>query len=328
MIIFLYGEDTFRSKQKLKEMKKKFVQDVNPSGDSLHALDGEKCTLDEINSAVASASLFSEKRMIVVENIFLSPQKTIFSVLEKYFSEEAKDSENIIIFYEEQGETKIKNNKFFKFLKKQKFVQEFKALNNLQTANWIKEGAVAQGMKINSQAVNHLLGLFDSDLWALSNELNKIINFKKSKQAELIEGSGELEIVLADVEKLSRGKVDENFFALTDAISQKNKAKVFELFEKEIEAGVAEQYLLTMIQRQFKILLQVRQALDVGISPRQMAKELKLHPFVAQKALGQVRNYNLLSLKDIFSKLINLDAQSKSGGLDLRTGLSLLLAKI
>ncbi len=327
MIIFLYGQDNFRSRQKLNELKDKFKREVDQAGDSISRIDGETADLNEINGAISSPSLFARKRMVIIENIFSNNAKTIAKELAAYFKKRKTD-DNIVIFLDDVSGEKMGANPLFKFLNEQKTVQNFKPLTNSETAAWIKTEVEKNGMKIEPSAVAHLNILFQNDLWALANEIKKIEHFKKAKQGELIEGGGELKIVVADIEKLSRGKTDENIFALTDAISQKRKDLAMELLEKEIESGVAEQYLLHMIQRNFKILLKIRQALDSGYAQRQIATDLKLHPFVVQKSIGQVRNFSLDFLKKIFSHLIKIDREFKTGKTDLKTALSLLIAKI
>lgn len=164
-------------------------------------------------------------------------------------------------------------NKLFKFLSEQKYAQNFKKLSNTETAVWIKE-FTAREAKVKPQAVLNLASMFGSDLWQLNNEIEKLINFKK---AQLLPES-EAVISEEDVEALSRGKIDENIFALSDAIGNKNKAQAIKLLEQEMEAGVAEQYLLTMIIRQFKILLQVKEAIDAGMSQRKITSQLHFHP--------------------------------------------------
>jgi len=327
MIIFLYGKDTYRSRQKLLELKNKFLNEIDKDATSLVILNAEQTSIDEINRNIASSSLFVKKRMVVLENIFKNKSKVFLDEVFGYFKKR-QDDDNVIVFWDETNVSKLKTNKLFKFLCTKEFVQEFKEFTNQELIFWINEIVKKEGAKINHQAVLHLSGLFGADLWALTNEIRKIIHFKKAKQDELIKDSGVLEIVVADVEKLCRGRVDENIFALTDAISQKRKALAIELLEKEFEAGVAETYLLFMIERQFKILLQVRQALDSGLTQKNIISDLKLHPFVAQKSIGQVRNFSLEFLTRLFSHLVKIDRDMKTGKLDLRTAVGLVIAKI
>lgn len=328
MIIFLYGEDTFRSRQKLKELKDKFIREVDPAGNSIINLAGESLTIEALSEAVGARSLFARKRMIIVENVFNNKSEKILEKVFDYFkkqtSKKEKDDDNIIIFWDETSGSKLEKNKLFKLLSEQKYAQNFKNLSNTEVANWIKKELTAREAKIKPQALLNLASMFSSDLWQLNNEIDKLINFKK---AQLLPES-EAVISEDDVESLSRGKVDENIFALTDAIGNRNKAQAIKLLEQEIEAGVAEQYLLTMIIRQFKILLQVKEAVDSGMSPRKITSQLKLHPFVVQKCSAQARSFSLPILKNVFSGLLEIDKAIKTGQGDFKSALSLMIVKM
>lgn len=330
MIIFLYGEDTFRSRQKLKELKDKFIKEVDPSGNNIFNIDGGKAAIGAIKEVIGARSLFVRKRMIIIENIFSNKSEKVQEGICEYLKSQLKlekkseQGDNVIIFWEEISGDKQKSNKLFKFLSEQKITQNFKKLSNTETVNWIKNETQLRGAKIDASTASALAGMFNGDLWQLNNEINKLINYK---QAQLLPES-EVIIVMDDVEALSSGNVNENIFALTDAISNKNKALTMSLFEKELAAGVADTYLLTMVIRQFKILLQVKEASDLGMSPHKMTSQLHLHPFVVQKCSSQVRGFSLLALKEIFSSLIEIDKKMKTGQVDFKVALSLLFAKI
>jgi len=323
MIIFYYGENTFLSRQKLRELQDKFTREVDPTGENLSVLDGTVIDFGRINEAMSSQSLFVRKRMVIVENILQNKSKVLGEQLIEYLKNLKEANDNIIIFWDSVSGEKLGANKLFKFLSTQKFVQQFLPLSNTDATAWVKKEVENQGAKITQSVAMHLTALFVSDLWQLSNEIAKLISYKKS-----LNNKGEIEIEIKDIEMMSRGVVDENIFAMTDAISNKNKSLAVQLFEKEIEAGVAEHYLIHMIARQFKILMQVRQALDSGHSSRKIIGDLKLHPFVVQKASAQVRNFNLEVLKNIYLKLVEMDYLFKTGQGDLMSLISLFMAKI
>jgi len=113
---------------------------------------------------------------------------------------------------------------------------------------------------------------------------------------------------------------------LTDALSNKNKAMAVKLFKEQLDAGLADQYLLFMVTRQFKILLRIKQAMEVGQNSRQIITDLKIHPFAAQKGMAQARNFSLNVLKEIFKKLIKIDYKIKSGQGEARVMLGELIA--
>lgn len=341
MIIFLYGEDTYRSRQKLKEIKGRFLREVDPDGSSIIAVDGENATMEKINEMIGAPSLFTKKRMIIIERLFASKGKTIFDQLYDYFQQSSSlfkdsgtkkkgtvgDGDNIIVFWDDIAGKQIANNKFWRFLSKQRYTQNFKILSNTEATNWIKKEVKARGAKIKHQAAFSLTSLLGSNLWQLSNEINKLISYKQSQQKELLAGNKDIIIEVEDVEKLVRGNFNENIFALTDAVSNKRKSLAIKLFEQEIEAGTTESHLIFMVIRQFRILLQVRQSLDKGHTARKIISQLGLHPFVVQKCLAQVRNFSLPTLKNILQRLIRIDKEIKSGQAEAKSALGMLIAR-
>jgi DNA polymerase III subunit delta len=329
MIIFLYGDDTFRSRKKLIELKEKFKREVDPSGNSLVTLDGGNINIEKINEVINTSSLFANKRMVIIENIFFNKSKSIFDQLKDALSnKDKKDSENIIIFLDYTSDDVKKTNKLFQFLKKQKYSQNFKSFSNTEATNWVKKTVEERGGKIKHQAALALVSLLANNLWQISNEINKLINYKNGQACLLQDGQCDANINEEDVERLVRGKFDENIFNLTDAISNKNKALAVKLFEQEIDAGLTESYLIHMIIRQFRILLQVRQGLDNGWNSRKIISQLKQHPFVVQKCMTQVRNFSLDILKNILHNLVLIDKSVKSGRGEVKSAINLLTIKM
>jgi len=348
MIIFLYGEDTFRGRQKLKQLKEKFLREVDPGSTSLTILDGESVTLGQIAESVGPGTLLAKKRMVIIEGLFSNKNQTIFGEILNYLKNQI-DKENIIIFWDSLVKMKrIKNKEeifkidsvgrekiltgqplqLFKFLVKQKYAQQFNLLSNTEAVVWAKKEVEARGGKITNQAAQTLNSLVGSDLWQVSNEIDKLLNYKLGREPKLTKGGEKVIIEVEDVEMLVRGSFDENIFALTDAISNKNKTLATELLEEQIEAGLTDSYLINMIVRQFRILLQIRQGLDLGLSSRKMINSLKLHPFIIQKGINQVRKFNLTTLKNILNELVKIDFKMKTGRADVKTMLNLLIAKI
>jgi len=343
MLIFLYGEDSFMSRLKLKELKEKYLREVDKLASGLKVLAGDKAAFSAIAEAVSPSSLLSKKRLIIIEDIFLNKDQAIFEKLLDYFTKRPS-SDNIIIFWDSGLKTKkIKNietavlagsggqdkplNKkqsgFFKFLAKQKYAFVFNLLSNAQLAAWAKKQAAARGGKISAKAAEILVGLVGADGWQINNELAKLISYKAASKL-----TGEAEIEIEDVQSLVRGNFSESIFALTDALSARNKALAAKLLNEQIEAGLSDGYLLNMFVRQFRILLLIKQAMADGLSQRQIASQLKLHPYVAQKGAEQARNFTIAALKNILSRLAEIDYLAKSGRGDYLTSLNMLIAKL
>jgi DNA polymerase III subunit delta len=329
MIFFLYGEDSFRSSKKLNELKKKFLHDVDPDGTSMITLGGENLKLAQINEAVSPNALFSRKRMIVVENIFKNKDNSLFAKLESMLGgiNDDKDS-NIIVFYDEVSAKEKMNsdkNALFRFLVKQKYSQSFAQLSVQQTAAWIKEEVRKKNAVISHDALVHLSAITENDLWRMENEIEKLVNYKEALKAD---DKNLARIDIKDIEELVQNPIDTTIFSLTDALSGKNKPLAIKIIEEQLNAGVSDNYMLSMITRQFKIILQIRDSLDAGQSTRKITGSLKLHPYVVQKGIVQARNFSLASLKIILHRLLEIDYSMKKGVADIKTELSMFVASL
>lgn len=333
MIIFIYGPDTFRSRLKLCELKKKFTKEVDQLASSQTTINGETATIDKINQAAGSASLFARRRLVIIEKSSANKNKRFFDEMLNFIKSSGrnvkKDDDNIIIFWEEELSGEVVKNKLFTYLLglPKSHLYQFKSLNSTETAAWIKREAESRQVKIKPAAITELVSMFGSNLWQINNEINKLISYQAGRKGKLVPGQGEI-IEVDDVKALARGSFSENIFALTDAMGSRQSAQALTLLEQEIESGVAEAYLIYMIIRQFRLLILVKQAIEKGFSARKIMSQLKLHPYMVQKYLNQIPHYSLPVLKKIFQSLVTIDYKIKTGQADLKSALNLLMAKI
>ncbi|MBL7058220.1 DNA polymerase III subunit delta [Patescibacteria group bacterium] len=308
MIIFIHGEDTFRSRQYLNDLKQRYLHEIDSFGSNLSLIDGEKANLNEVSNAVLTASLLVKKRMIVIENLFKNSAEDSFKKISNFLQEKNRDEsqDSIIILWDEIGEkdkgTKIKKD-LKNFLIKTKYSPKpFNKLTNAQVTNWIITNVKSRNSEISYQAANVLCSLVDNDLWLANNEINKLIHYKSPNSIEI-----------DDIKMLVSTKVSDNIFGLTDAIGNNNKAQAISLLTNQFDAGSNEFQILTMINRQFKIILRVKTLIESGSSQSQITNSTKLHSFIVQKSVAQARNYTSQKLKEIINRLIEIDFNAKVG---------------
>jgi len=306
MIIFLYGQDVYRSREELR----KIIQEHEKASLNwfnfvrIDAQDNEVEIFEQIRQTANTVSMFNEKKLVVVENIFLAPEEVQKNILEFLKNKDLeKDKDIMIVFWAEKVE---ENNELFKFLKTKTKTQEFKELRSVQLRNWIKNYILEQGGEIEPRAVDKLIEYIDSDLWRMTNEINKLLNYNKEIKPE-------------NIELLVKPEIDLNIFDMVDALGQKNKQRVLKLFNQQIEKGEDEFYLLSMFVSQIRNLLKIKST--------PLAK-LDLHPFVIRKTLYQAKNFTFEELKKIYYQLMTIDLEAKTGKTDTMTALELFLAKI
>jgi DNA polymerase-3 subunit delta len=323
MIIFLYGEDTYRSTQKLNEIKAKFQKEVDSTGLNQISLDGAVLKFEEFNQHIKASPFLARKRMIIIKNLISSNkskeiQKEIVKLLDNEMID-AKD-DNIIVFWEEADHSKSKSkNALWDRLVKEKLAQEFKPLTPTQLNQWLNKEAKTRQLNFEKEALPLLAAKVGNDLWQMVNELDKLANFKKDQL-----------IRPADIESLVKAKFDDDIFKLIDALGNNNKKQALKLIADQLDSGANEIYLLTMLSRQFRTLLLTKdiQAVNPQISKAQLSQELQIHPFVAQKALWQTKNFTLNQLKIIYQLLLDIDFKIKTSSLKPKLLFDLFIAQI
>lgn len=301
MIFFLYGDDTFRSTEKLNQLKEKFSREVDQSGYNILFLDGESLTLDKFNEAVKQTGFLSVKRLIIIKNIFNNKKLKDFDEEIINYLNDQKDSmeENYLIFWA-AGVPK-KTLPLVKKLLGFKYVFESKNLTPTETAAWLKNKINAAGGKIEPAALKKIVAYLGNNLWEINNEMDKLLAYKKTAV-----------ITMTDVEQLIKIKNDDNIFNLTDAIAGKNKKLALKLINEQLSSGVNQIYLLTMVVRQFRILIELKSLSQKYDSYQRITGQTDLHPFVIKKTWPLLPLFNPENLKDIYHRLLTLETQLKS----------------
>ncbi|MCL4387261.1 MAG: DNA polymerase III subunit delta [Patescibacteria group bacterium] len=307
MIIFIYGEDTYRAKERLNILKENYCQkysDVNLS------IFDEDLDVEKIKSEVLAAPFLAEKRMVVVKNVFKLKKEVLQNFQE--FIEKVPEETILIIF--EEG-VPDKRESLFKRLVKEKLVQEFSLLLGIELKNWIKKEIARKEGEADSASINLLADFVGNDLWQMNQEIEKLLSFNKK-------------ITANDIKTLVEAKINASIFDLVDALGLRNKRNAFKKIEDLLEAGENELYILTMIIRQIRNILLVKDLSSQGKSKDEIARIIPLHPFAVKKCLEQSHNFEFKDLKRVYQKLVDTDFAIKSGILEPDLALDLLIQEV
>jgi len=310
MVIFLYGEDSYRSRQKLNEIIAQHKK-IHKSGINLRHLNGENSDFEDFKDEIRQVSMFDEKKLLVITGIFSN--QNFKEKLQKN-QKEIRDSKDIILFYEERA---LKDEKFLEFLKGISDFQEFKPLTGENLKKWLRKELAFYKTDITSEAEALLLNFIGSDIWQLSNEIKKLINFSSDKK-----------IMPEDVKLLVKPNIENDIFKTIDAIAQKNKKQAIYLTHKHLEMGDSPSYLLSMINFQFRNLLIIKDLIEKNQPYSAILKISKLHPFVVRKTYQEANKFTLSELKKIYQKIFQVDLSLKTGKVSPEAALDLFLSGI
>ena len=360
-----FGEDDFTIAEEIKKEKENFEKEFKNG--EICEIDWNDGNLDEqekmarLQNGLMANSLFGLDKLLVIRNVLffkktgthsleyaksqpeqtesayrLKPELQSSNGKEKIILKYLNDpQENIKIFFVENNLDKRKKiyKEIFKLEKGGKAeIKEFLTPANFQFDNWIRETVEKSGGKIEREAVSALAislgrGLAQKDknkkiiqsynLWEAKSEIEKLISYCDSG-----------EITKSDVKLLVKSKVDMNIFNLIDSIGSKNKRKAVSLLNEQIDGGANEIYMLTMFIYQFRNLLKVKSLLNEGMSSFEIASETRMHPFVVQKSIEQCGKFETDNLKKIYKKLSSADLAIKTGKINSRLVLDLLVVSV
>lgn len=357
MYYILHGEDEFSRSEEVKKMRAK-MGDPQFADLNIMRFDGRKVTLGELRHACDAVPFLSDKRLVIVEGMLAcfdprrkksddassrrglrmqadartprddASEKDAGEEIEEeanpQLAKELKDyltrlAETVRLVFVEP-ETLAKNNPILKHAesdKKKAYVKEFKTPVERALPKWIQDRVSAKGGMIEMNAVNELAAHVGPDLRLLDNEIEKLLAYR-----------GQEVIRVGDVRALVASVRESNIFELVDALGRCETDKALNLLHAQLDHNAAPPYLLAMITRQFRLLLQMKDLAARGLTLDAAREQLKLHPFVAQKTWTQALNFALPRLEAAYQKLLDTDLAIKTGRSEPTLALDMLIVDL
>lgn len=305
MLLLLYGEESFLRSRKLQEIKERHLA-LHERQSYVRVFDCVRADTQEILQEVRGASLFQEKKLLIIEDPLSRPDMRL--MIEEYKDELIK-APHILVFSQE-GDFEEKDPLFL-FLKAHGKVQEFPYLSERGLASWISQEFLRYGVKIPLEVQNTLVNAVGNDLWRLSNEIAKLATYGKGHT-----------LARRDVEDLVEPVVEPEIFATIDAIAARNKKQALALLAEHEKQGDPPLRILSTLGFQFRALLAVKEMADRSFSYNDVVKKTKLHPYVVKKAWEAAKNFSLEELKKGLRRIFDIELGVKTGSMEPSRALS------
>ncbi len=320
MILFLYGEDAYRSKKKLDEIRAKFLRDLDPSGLNLQQLDGETATVDEMRAAVSAAPFLAKKRLLVLTDAIGSASKKEAEALAELM--DAVPEDTILVVRERVGAGELEDAPAYEKIKGGKFYPEFKPLGPKELQAWILAEAKERGAEFQKDGLAAYLPLAGTDTWKIAGELDAL--------SATAHAAGTGRITAEQVRSLAHLQAEQSVFDLLDAVGTRRADQAVKLLDALLEQGESEVALLSRLQGHVRGLLVAADLSVLGQATKErLAREIGVHPFAAAKLVSQSRYFKPHELERLYVKLIDADEQLKRGGWPKpRAALDLFLAEL
>lgn len=321
MFYFLHGEDALTSGQKIKAFKDKFLlKDESASGLSIFDFE-EKNQKQNILDVIGTPNLLAPKRLIICKNLLTSATEEYQTEFLEFLKKEKyliNDQDCVVVFWEKK---KVKKSiGLYKFLEKNGKSQSFEKPNGIKLNQWVTKQAqiIDVQAKFSQGAIEKLIFYTGGELFSLSNEIQKLVNY-----------AGDKVISEEMVDLLVQADFDSNIFNTIDAIGSRNKKEALKFLHQHLKNGDEPFYIFSMLAYQFRNLLKISDLKEnYRMNEGDIVRTTKLHPFVVKKGLAQGRNFSFEMLKKIYQKLSTLDAKAKVGQIDIKLALDKFIVEL
>jgi DNA polymerase-3 subunit delta len=168
---------------------------------------------------------------------------------------------------------------------------------------WLLQRSQEQGFELEVEAAERLATYVLDDPHMANQELRKLADYVAVARP----------ITAEDVEALTPLTSQSDVFAMVDSLGNRQGQLALAHLHKLL-ADEDPIFAFAMIVRQFRLILQAREALDSGRNPSEV---LDAPAFVVKKVSAQADNFTMPQLETIYRKLGQIDYESKVGGPEL-----------
>ena len=322
MIYILYGHDEFSLHEELNRIKNS-LGDREALATNTTEFDGKQVVPGQLLDACKAMPFLGTHRLVIVEGLLSRFEKGTRVSKESDGADEDQEKvmpkrgwraewgelkqrlpevppTTVLIFID--GEIK-KDNLLLKQLAPSAQVRQFPELRGNMLKDWIGNRIKGGGGSIAPDAAKMLAAFAGDNLWVLASEIDKLILFTGGRRIEE-----------KDIKEVVSYAREANVFTMVDALIEGRSATAAPLLQQMLDEGAAAPYILFMITRQVRLLVQIKELSQQKCTRNEIRERLGImNDFVLNKALEQSRNYSMERLEQIYRKILETDISIKQG---------------
>lgn len=305
MIYVLYGKNDI--------LIDKYIENIIKENNITDKIvyDYDSTPIVDIITECSYNGLFNDKKMVVVNNsIFLTGKGSLESeIFTNYIH---NPNNNTYLVLKVNSDKLDERKKIVKELKEVSTVKSFSLIDEKDIISYTKNFFESNNKKIDYDALREISLRINSNTMVLDSELNKLLIYKINSD----------NINLDDVKKvITKYEEEGNIFKLVNAVINKDKASIFNLYKELIENKEEPQVIISLLESNIRLILCTKILLEEGYTKEKIASYLKEHPYRVGISINYSRNISLNELVKMLKNLSILDYEIKTGEIDRFKGL-------
>lgn len=294
------------------------INDIVGLSKNVTTFDLAQSTLEDVLIEAGYVSMFEEEKFIVIKNAnFFGTDKIKDSdtdILLNYF-EHPSDNTNLIFICS----TKLDLRKKITKIVKDRFnLINIPNLKYYEIENRAMEAFKKNGFKVEADTVKYLVQNSLNNFDLTMNEVEKIMLFYNESDYVKYE----------DVVNIAAKSINTNNFLFVDAVVEGDLEKSFELLNDLKIMKVEPTIVLSLLARDFRIMLQIKTLQKEEKREYEILSELGLQDWQLNKYLTKIFPFKIKELESILIKIADMDLNIKTGKVDKYTALELFILDI
>ncbi len=325
-VYLLYGNEMYLKDYIISDIKKKYIDKAFESLNMIY-IDGKETSTDSIINACETLPFMSDKKIVVVEDfpLFTSKKETNNADEEELCSYLDKLSTSTCLIFISNEEKIDNRRKVIKIIKQNGEIVQLTKLKDADLIKWIQSIFSKNDKKISNFDIQYFLhqsGYYDPNtnrtLYDLENEINKICSYLGDRKT----------VEKQDIEKGVIKSLQNNVFALVDALGQKKSDEALSILNDMILDNEPIQLIFHMIVRQLRMLMLTKLYEEKGYSQGDIAQKINVPAFVVKKLISQTRNFTSDNLYLVLEKALDVDRAIKTGKIEWKLAVEMFIAEL
>ena len=304
-VYLLYGEERYLKRQYTEKLK-----DALAGSDEMnvHFYEGKDVPVTEIIDLAETMPFLAERRVIFVSDsgLFKSGGEQMAQYLE------APNETTFFVFTESEVD---KRSKLFKTVSSKGCAVEFTVQDENTLKRWIGGLLAKEGLKITESTVLLFLSKTGTDMENIQTELEKLISYCLGKGV----------VTSEDVETICTTRLQDRIFDMTEAVVRKQTSAALSLYYDLLALKVSPLQILSMLARQYNLMLQAKELKKRGLPDREIASKIGVPPVVVSKYLSQASKYKSSELRNALERCAQADQDVKTGLMNDKMSVELII---
>ncbi len=306
-------------KEKLEEIKKYVISDKDTSTD-LKGFDADYISsLEDFEGYISSPSLFSERKIAVLENIERSPTSFQKRVAEK-ISEDGR-TDIVFIFTSLNGRL---SKALMDKIKGVGIIRKIKPPVVGDLLKWLEKNAGDDEIRFTDDAKFLLVNNVNLDMQLLKNEYRKLSDYISSEDEKTID-KDTVKFLVSRVYSLK-------IFDLVDFMGERDKNKSIEALKNILNEDKNLLGLITLIHRMFKSILYIKNDEGNSSVTDYLSRNINMPPYFIGKMVNKYirfsRNYSEVETIKIISILNDYDINLRKSVVENSNIIKTMIARI